>query len=259
MWLKTILFFTVLSLGSTAGFPENAHATGEAKKPASACTAAEDRDCILNAWEKTADKIDDEKWRDISYRELAKTLAADNKLDVAQSIIGKIKNPDTQALAIRGIGYAAAYNKLTDEAYTDLFSDLSVIARNIAHIPSQEIAFTYIAMSQALAGQNEAAYKTAAAMTNQSLRNKAYGEIGEIYANKGDITGALLSESKIDSDAYRNKSQLILAKIFANKNMFNEALQMTSEITNPVLKAEGYQFILTKQKPPATGEDKPHD
>lgn len=249
MYQRTVLFLIILTASATIFSADGVMKYAYAAKEQTTCQQASDRNCILKSLEKAASEIKEDNWRDIAYRELAKTLAADGKLAEAQSMINKIKDPDKQALTIRGIGYAAAYRQLDDATYKQLFTDLSTIAQSITHKPSQEIAYTYIAMSQALAGQNTQAHETAAAMTNQALRNKAFGEIAEIVAEKGDVEFAHLSEQKIDSEAYRNKSQRIISKILADKKLYDGALQLANAINNPVLKAEAYQYILNKQKP----------
>lgn len=246
---RILLMAMIMACTTTSAFSEEGKATA---KP---CATAEDRACLFADLEKTIGAIEEDKWRDIAYRELAKTLAADGQMTVAQSIVAKITNPDTQALTIRGIGDAAAKRDMAPGEYDILFTALASMAASIDHAPSREIAHTYIAMSQASAKQTDSAFKTAAAMENQALRNKAFGEIGEILADRGETDKAIESLSKIDSPAYQNKSRRIIAKILADKNAFNDSLKIANQITNPVLKAEAIQYILYRQKPDATAPE----
>ena len=52
-------------------------------------------------------------------------------------------------MTIRGIGFAAADGKWQTEKYPPLFEKLTAKAGTIEHLPSQAIAYTYIAMAQA--------------------------------------------------------------------------------------------------------------
>lgn len=215
---------------------------------AEGCTL-ENRACIVENLRLNADKIDTPAWRDQTYRELAKTLAFDGDTEGAIALLPKIQTPDTKAMTIRGIGMAAADNKLSPEQYGDIFTKLRVEANKIDHPPSHAIALTYIAMAQAFAGDNEGAWKTASEMENEALRHKAYGETAEIQAEKGDITSTMKSIASITSLAFRNKAYATVSKIFADSGKLDEALKMAEEIDNPYKKATSLQYILDKQKP----------
>lgn len=235
-------FFTVFLLTMLA-FPVMA------AEPAPAC-AGSDRACLLKELKSTTAQITDEKWRDISLRELAKSYAEDNRTSDAIALIDKIKNPDTKAMTIRGIGMAAAELALPDAEYTALFKQLADKAATITHDPSREIAYTYISMAQAFAKQDEAASATAAAMTNEALRHKAFGEMAEIQAERNDAASALATLAKIDSESYRNKATRTITLLLADRALFEDAARAAHGITNPTLKAEAIQYILMRQKKP---------
>ncbi len=239
MHKSTLMFLSVLLLSASAAF---------AQEGQSGCSV-ENRSCVLEMLEKTAGEIDKQAWQDQTWRELAKTYAADGQLDKAVSFISKIKTPDTQAMTIRGIGMAAADNNLKQEEYSALFTKLREQAETIKHPPSYAIALTYIAMAQAFAGDDEGAWATAADMENDALRHKAYGETAEIQAEKGHTAAAMKSISMIDSTAYRNKSYTIVTKILADKKLLAPALAAAEKIDNPYKKAEALQYVLDVQKP----------
>jgi hypothetical protein len=211
--------------------------------------ALKDRACVINSLREAAGKIETVAWRDQTYRELAKTLAFDGDTDGAIALIEKIETPDTKAMTIRGIGMAAADNNLSKEQYVDIFQKLRVAADKITHPPSYAIALTYIAMSQAFAGDNEGAWKTASEMENEALRHKAYAETAEIQAEKGDYAAASKSIEFIASEAFRNKAYGTVSKILANGKKLDDALSAAQAITNPYKKAEALQYVLDVQKP----------
>jgi predicted negative regulator of RcsB-dependent stress response len=212
------------------------------------CKAA-DRACVLSLLEEKTAEIDQTSWRDQTYRELAKTLAFEQKYDDAIAMIDSIETPDTQAMTIRGIGMMVAETGASDEVAQSVFKKLRARAEDIAHPPSYAIALTYIAMSQAFAGDNDGAWKTAADMENDALRHKAYGETAEIQAEKGDFNAAMKSIEYIDSEAYRNKAYSITSKIFADAGLFDDSLQAAVKITNAYKQASAIQYMLDQQKP----------
>ncbi len=222
------------------------------------CTL-EDRSCIIGSMLETAKQIETPAWRDQTYRELAKTLAFDGDIDGAITLIEKIETPDTKAMTIRGIGMAAADNKLTKEQYAEIFQKLRTAANKIPHPPSFAIALTYIAMSQAFAGDNDGAWKTAAEMENEALRHKAYAETAEIQAEKGDVAAAMKSIGFIGSVAFKNKSYQTVSKILADKKELDGALKAAQAITNPFKKAESLQYVLDTQKPREVPHSKSED
>lgn len=211
--------------------------------------SGQQRDCILEQLIETSSKIENPNWRDQSYREIAKTLAADGGFDQALGIWDKMENPDTKALTIRGIGMAVAGSGLEKTAADSIFQKLRDKSETISHPPSYAIALTYIAMAQAFAGDDEGAWATAADMENDALRHKAYGETAEVQAEKGNHEAAMMSISKIESLAYRNKSYSLVSKILADQGLYDEAVVAANPISNAYKKANALQYILDKQKP----------
>lgn len=212
------------------------------------CTI-KNRACVITQLKASADGIDNKSWRDQTYRELAKTLAFDGDIDGALNIVDQITSPDTKALTLRGIGFAAADNKLKQAEYSVIFTKLRTSAETISHPPSYAIALTYIAMAQAFAGDNEGAWKTAADMDNDALRHKAYGETAEIQAEKGNFAAADKSIKYIESAAFRNKAYAIVSKILADQGLLSEALRAAQNVTNDYKKAQALQYVLDAQKP----------
>ncbi len=233
----------ILGLILVAGIAHGARA-----QEAAVC-AIEDRACVIGELSAEADKIDNPSWRDQTYRELAKTLAYEKRYDDAFGILDKIENPDTKALTIRGIGMSAADIGLSPEEYKVLFTRLREYSNTIEHPPSFAIALTYIAMSQAFAGDDEGAWATAREMENEALRHKAFGETAEIQAEKGNVDAAMKSIGYIESAAYRNKSYSIISKILADDGRLAEALKAAQAVTNSYKKSDALQYVLDKQKP----------
>lgn len=230
----------ILSLFLSAGFVIPAKAEDCALK---------DRACVITSLRTTADQIETPAWRDQTYRELAKTLAFEGDIDGAIALIPKIENQDTKAMTIRGIGMAAADTKHSKEDYVVIFQKLREAANKITDAPSYAIALTYIAMSQAFAGDNDGAWRTASEMSNEALRHKAYGETAEIQAEEGDAAAAMKSIGFITSSAYQNKAYATVSKILADKDHLEDALKAAQAVTNPYKKAEALQYLLDKQKP----------
>lgn len=211
--------------------------------------AVENRACVLRDLSSAADQIDNAAWRDQTYRELAKTLAFDGDIDAAILYIPKIQSADTKAMTIRGIGMAAADNKLSKETYHKIFASLKTEAEKIPDAPSYAIALTYIAMAQAFAGLDEEAWKTAASMENAALRHKAYGETAEIQAERGDWTFAMKSMDFITDPSYRDKEYVTVAKIFADKGSLSHALATAKRINAHYERSFALQYLLDAQKP----------
>jgi hypothetical protein len=250
MKIYRILFAALLlcPLATLAQEPGSA-LKGEGIAPALPACGKENRTCVLEQIEQTALAIDNKSWRDQTLRELAKTYAFEGNTDKAIELVSKIQTPDTQALTIRGIGMAAAGNKLAKEQYDALFTKLRATAETITHAPSYAIALTYIAMAQAFAKDNEGAWKTAGDMKNEALRHKAFAETAEIQAEQGDFKAAMHSIEQIGSEAFRNKAYNVVSKILADKKLYQEALEGASKITNAYKKSETLQYILDAQKP----------
>jgi hypothetical protein len=232
--------YSIVVLGIFALWPTFAGAQDEI-----ACQAM-DRACLMRQMEALAPQIDNADWRDQTYREMAKTYTYEGRSDKALALIPKIQKPDTKAMTIRGIGMAAATQNLAKNQYDFLFGKLKEAAAEIEHAPSQGIAYTYISMSQAFAGDDDGARATAASMENAALRNKAYGEAAEIQAERGDLKNALMSLSAINTSSYRNKAYDTVSRLFLDKAMVSEAYECASKIDNAYLKAKSIQRILNK-------------
>ncbi|PZQ46112.1 MAG: hypothetical protein DI551_05750 [Micavibrio aeruginosavorus] len=226
-----------------SGFSCDAFA--QSKDKSRECSAV-DRPCLMKKIETLVPNIEKSEWKDQTLRELAKTYTYEGEPDKAIALIERITDNDTKAMTIRGIGMAAASMKWEKHRYDSLFAKLASQAAIISHKPSQGIAYTYIAMAQAFAGDDESARRTASTMDNAALRNKAYGETAEIDADRGDLKNALLSMNAIDSPAYRNKQYDIISRIFLDKAMLEEAYACASRIDNAYLKAKSIQRILNK-------------
>lgn len=211
--------------------------------------AVTDKLCLMQEVENTAKTIENKSWRDKSYRELAKSYAYAGHKDKAIALISKIQTPDTKAMTIRGIGFAAADRKWPKEQYTALFQELTIEANKIEHRPSQAIAYTYIAMAQAFAHDDAGAFETAKAMENDALRNKAFAETAEIQAERGDAVAAFKSIESIDSNAFKNKAYATIAKIFTKQNQLEHAYKAAQKIDNSYNRTQILQNILNKGNP----------
>lgn len=210
----------------------------------------DDKTCMIKALDELTATIPEDSWRDQTWRETAKLMAASGMIDEAVAIIPKIKTPDTQAMTIRGIGMAAAELKLPKEKLDDLFAKLRIEADKIDHPPSHAIALTYIGMGQAFAGDDAGAMATSASMTNVSLRNKAYAETAEIQAERNDLPAVLKSLSAIEDNGYKDKEMGIIVKIFSDRKEFANALEITKLIGNPYQKSQALLYILMQQIQP---------
>lgn len=248
--MKNLTLLLTLAIALAIAGPTFAQDTQELQP---ACPP-QDRKCIIEMLYRSAAKIERADWRDQTYRELAKTLAFDGDVDAAIEVIEHITSPDTKAMAIRGIGMAVADTKPPKPQNSDVFEKLKVAAGKITDPPSNAIAYTYIAMSQAFAGDNEGAWLTASEMKNEALRHKAYGETAEIQAENGDFIAAMKSIDFITSIAFKNKSYNTVSKILADGQLISEATQAAQAITDPYMESEALQYILDTQKP----RDIPH-
>lgn len=222
-------------------------ACARAQQPA--CTAA-DTACLFGMLENATAGVTEDQWRDNTYRETAKLLTRQKKVDEAIALIPRIKNPDTKAMTIRGIGMAASKAGMTKEDRISLYEKLSKAAAAIDHPPSHAIALTYISMSQAFSGDDAEAMATAAAMDNPALRNKAYGEAGEIQALRGDLAAVMTSVKGIDDPGYRDKELRIISKVFADGKYYDHALTAAQEIKDDYQQAQSILYILVKQITP---------
>lgn len=209
-----------------------------------------DKACLLKLLENDAAAIPENNWRDGTYRETAKLLTLQGRADDAIALIGKIKNPDTQAMTIRGIGMAEAKIKPERAEYERVFARLQEEAAKIDHPPSHAIALTYIAMAQAFAGDDAGAAKTAGAMENDALRHKAFGETAEIQAERGDLAAATASIASIGDPIYQDKSGRTVSKIFADGAHYDSALAVAQNIKNEYQRAQAILYILVRQISP---------
>lgn len=241
--MHSFLYGSLLSALFILAAPAAALAVGEEKVPT--CTAM-DRPCLMRQIQALTPGIEQSEWRDQTYRELAKTYAYEGQTDKAIALIPLISKPDTKAMTIRGIGMAAASLKWPASKYGTLFAKLTAEAAKITDTSANGIALTYIAMAQAFAGDDNGARKTAAAMTNAALRNKAYGETAEIQAERGDFKQAMLSLDAVNASSFRNKAYDTVSKIFLDRAMVNEAYACAMKIDNAFLKAKSIQRILNK-------------
>lgn len=232
-------FFLIFMLMSTSAHADEAPTSCEINN----------RLCILDNTLDLSANIENQAWRDQTYREIAKTYAFEGHFDKSLTVIDLIMTPDTKAMTIRGIGMAIAPQGHTQEALDGMFIKLRAEAEKITHPASYAIALTYIAMAQAFAGDNEGAWKTAADMENDALRHKAYGETAEIQAEKGNYKAAKQSIEYIDSFAYRNKAYSIVSGILADRDLYEDSYAAALSITNAYKKAQAIQYMLDAQKP----------
>ena len=237
---KILCPLLLFALYPFAGFGQEA--------PIPSCQTS-DKICILEELQGTIEGIEKESWRDKAYRELAKSYTYEEQEDRAITLINKIQNPDTKALTIRGIGFAAADRDFAPKRYAALFQKLTAEASKIDHPPSYGIALTYIAMAQAFAGDNAGATLTAKSMENDALRHKAFGETAEIQAERGDYAAATASIAHIDSLPFRNKAHRIVSKIFVQQGLIDEAYTTAQKIENAYMKAQALQLILNHDNP----------
>ena len=230
-----LLLFTVTVLGGVPSLSWGKDGTCEIS----------DKLCLMKEIKESADKIENQSWRDKAYRELAKSYTYEGFSDEAIALIAQIKTPDTQAMTIRGIGMAAADSKWPDKKrYDALFKKLTMEAEKIEHPPSHAIAYTYIAMAQAFAGDDAGATKTAKAMTNDALRNKAFGETAEIQAERGDYDAAMASIKEVGSLSFRNKAYTIVSAIFTKRGELDKAYKTAQNIENSYKRAQILQDIV---------------
>lgn len=220
-----------------------------AAAPSKDCVS-DDIACLLLLLKDTTADIEEVRWKDQTYRELAKLLTKKHESEEAIKLISLIENPDTKAMTIRGIGMAAAESDYDADTRETIFIMLRDEAEDIDHPPSYAIALTYIAMAQAFAGDDEGAMDTASDMENDALRNKAYGESAEIQAERGDLDAAMASIAAIDSDAFRNKAYRTISKIFADRDHFDQALASAMAIDNSYQRSQSLLYLLARQISP---------
>jgi len=211
---------------------------------------ASDQACLFTELESLTGKIGESRWKDQTYRELTKLLASVKKTEDAIKVIDKINHADTKAMTIRGIGMAAAKTDLSKKEFQDLFHNLKLKAESIEHPQSYAIALTYIAMSQAFAGDDDGAMVTAKSMDNEDLRNKAFGESAEIQAEHGRFDEAMKSIAQIENTSYRDKAHRTISKIFSDRQKYDEAYKSAKAIESSYPKAQAVLYLLSKQITP---------
>lgn len=199
-------------------------------------TSCQGRDlkCILDYTAMHLNAIKEDNWRDQIIRDLVMRYADSGYKDEAIALIPKVQNPDTKAMSIRAAGFGLAKyshqeSHATDRAY---FTRLDELANTIKHDGARAIAFTYIAMGEALAGLDEDATQTALDMKNSALRNKALGESAEIQSERSDLVAAQKSIAHIDDAAFRDKAYTTTAEIFIKQGQYDNALAMAEKIQN---------------------------
>lgn len=221
-----------------------------AQQQAKQSCAPDDMDCLLNDLQTVTGQIGDVRWRDQTYREIAKLLAHEKKNDEAIALIDKIVSPDVKSMTIRGIGMAAADTDLTREQFDDLWTKLLAEAHKIDSPASYAVAINYISDAQAQSGDNEAAMKTALALDNQEMRNKALYDCAKIQADRAQLDASMASIGAIDDPGFRDKGYRDISKIYADNKTFDMAVKAADAIENSYQKAQSVLYILAKQITP---------
>ena len=223
-------------------FPMNAWAQQE-----DACSV-NDISCISAQINDIANTIEQSRWRDYAYRDLAVSTAYQGEIDDAVAILNQIENPDTKAMTIRAIGMALALHKdLSDESYKSVFSKLDKAAAAMTNEGARDIAYTYIAMAQAFAGLDADATATTNAMVKPELKSKAFAETAEIQAERGDYDAAIKSINNINLKSFKNKGLSKIVDIFVKDEKYDLAYKTAQQITNPTQKAVALQKIVNAQ------------
>ena len=201
--------------------------------------------CLITLITSDIENINDSRWRDYAYRDLAVSVAYNNNIDGAVALIKKINNSDTQAMTIRAIGMALAiHKKLAIEDYRIIFKKLNEATLLISNEGARDIAYTYIAMAQAFAGLDNDATITTASMTKPELKHKAFGETAEIQAERGDYKASMTSINAINSPSFKNKALALVSGIFVKRKEYENAFNAAQQITNTTKKNESLQKIL---------------
>lgn len=222
-------------------------ATPTAARDMVQCTA-DDTKCLKGMIASQTATIEEPRWRDAAYRDLAVSMAFEGNTDGAVQFIPRINSPDTQAMTIRAIGMALAIHKdLPVAEYRALFQKLDQAAAQITHEGARDIAYTYIAMAQAFAGLDEDATKTTEAMAKPELKNKAFGETAEIQAERGNVKAAMKSLDLIESVAFKNKALAKVSDILVRQGDYANALSLAQTITNPTSQVKALQQIVDVQ------------
>lgn len=240
-------FFAALAINAPA-FATSAEKALSA--PVTACASGTDLPCMTDLLQRTAEAIQDANWRDQTYRELAKIMTKQDRIPDAIALLGKIHNPDTRAMTIRGIGMTAAGLEKKPAEFKELFATLTFEADKIPHPPSHAIALTYIAMAQAFSGDDPGATATAQLMENAALRNKAFAETAEVQAERDDLKAAQTSLGHIGDPVFRDKAMRGVSRIFAARGSYDNALAIAAKIDNGYQRAQSLLQILVRQVTP---------
>ncbi len=231
--LKPVLVFTAMLMAAAPARAE--------------ICAATDAGCLRDMIVRIAPAIDNNAWRDQTYRDTARIMATHGQgMDVIE-LVARIENPDTKAMAIRAIGMESAKLGWDQDRYSALFTALMAQAQEIDHPPSHAIALTYIAMAQAFAADDQGAMQTIALMENDALRDKAYAETAEIQAERHDWPAARESVRQIGNPAFINRALRSVADILARNGAYENALEAAISIENPYQKAQSVLHILAAQ------------
>lgn len=206
-----------------------------------------DYPCMLTELHDAAQNVNDVKWRDKLYREIAKLYTITQDSASALAVLDQIQSADTKALAIRGIGFAAADHGYSPAALNTLFTKLHEKAKTIEAQASREIALTYIAMPQARAALDQDALITANMIQTDALRNKAHAENAEIQAERGDLDAAARSIAEIDDAAFKDRAYRLVSKIFTQQKNFEKAQHAAYKIENDYDRANALLELMAKQ------------
>jgi hypothetical protein len=205
------------------------------------------RSCLLDDLKAAITKIDKQTWTDRALRDFAKVQAELGTVTPALKAAQKIDNPDTRAMALRGIAIAVAQSERYAPAQDTILAKISRQAKTMDHAPSRAIARTYIAKALAIAGHDRSAYETAAKIDNGDMRNKAYGAIAEAQARQGHTQAVITSLGKVDDAGYRNRQYKTTAKMLADKGDMKAARRLANAIEgNAVLRAGTLQALLNR-------------
>lgn len=238
MWRKIWLF--AFALAVINGGLDAAHAQKQKCKASLPI-------CLLDDLEEQIPAIKRQSWRDRAWREYAKSRAQLGETRAALEIIDRVKNPDTQAMTIRGIAMATAEAQKPVVDKKRIFDKLELSAEALEHKPSRRIAMTYIAAARAVAGTDKAAHTTARQIGNRDMRNKAYGEIAEKQAKAGRVAALRESLGKITDTTYANKQRKKTALLLAENNNPQAARELALAIeNNNVLTARTLQMLVTR-------------
>ncbi len=201
--------------------------------------------CLADDLSNTLAILDNKRWSDQGFRDLAEILILDNQPAQAREAIQKIEDPDTRAMAIRKSGMALADAPMTETQKKNSFIMLKEEANAIEHKPSMGIALTYIAIAESESGFYEDAVKSVPIIDNVSLRNKAYAEIAEVQARVGLGDMSLPNVERIETLAFKNQVAKRISGVLAENNDIENAYKAIKLISNDAQKAAALQYLAT--------------